>query len=186
MLPRGTAAQPIQIGNIISATRGITGVVLDLDSLPSLNNISFEFRMSPQGAFDEEAEPFTAWVSAPPPSSVTLQPSEGLEGSDRVQILWADDVISNRYLYIKIMAAGTTTAELFLGHLLGETSGPKANTFTVAFADITSIRESVGQTVGADFRQDIDKNGTVTFADISAMRANVGAQLPQITVPASP
>ncbi len=73
----------------------------------------------------------------------------------------------------------------YIGHLLGETTGPSGSVFTVSFADITPIRGAVGSTVNASSTVDIDKNGTVAFADISAMRPNVGAQLTIITIPAS-
>jgi len=70
----------------------------------------------------------------------------------------------------------------YLGHLLGETTGPDGGTFTVSFADITPIRSAVGQAVDAGNHTDIDKSGTVSFADISSMRPNVGGQLRQIII----
>jgi hypothetical protein len=73
----------------------------------------------------------------------------------------------------------------YIGHLLGETTGPANGVYTVSFSDITEIRNVVGQSVNASSIADIDKNGTVSFADISLMRPNVGNQLSNITIPAS-
>jgi len=93
----------------------------------------------------------------------------------------------NRWLRISVLATEDTglvePAVYYVGHLLGETTGPVGEVFTVSFADITPIRAEVGQTVDATSIADTDKNGTVSFADISAMRGNVGTQLKQISVP---
>jgi len=186
LIQPSSVAQQVQQGNLINSNRGINGVVLDLNGLSNLNDLTLEYKMSPQGAFDEGANPISGWADAPAPTSVTLQPGQGQNGSDRVLVVWADNAIASRYVCIRGSFGGNVLFERYLGHLLGETTGPSNNSFTVAFADITPIRGEVGATVGASSLTDIDKNGTVSFADISAMRGNVGAQLTQITIPANP
>lgn len=185
LLQRGATSQAVSLSNLTNSSRGINGIVLDFDRLNALNDLTFEYKMSPTGAFDEAAFPITSWVDAPPPSAATLYPAEGTGGSDRVLIQWANNSIENRYLCVRVLFGSQVIGEYYLGHLRGETTGGTPPTpFTVAFADITPIRADVGQTVAAGSDSDIDKNGTVSFADISSMRGNVGAQLTQITVPA--
>jgi len=172
--------------NLISSSRGINGVAFDIDSLPGTPTAAdFEFQFSPQGAFVEGDHPPSGWVEATVPSSVTIVPG----APDRVIIRWPDHAIANRWLRITVKAnaiTGLTAPEVYyIGHLLGETTGPSGSVFTVSFADITPIRSAVGSTVNASSPVDIDKNGTVAFADISAMRGNVGAQLTIITIPAA-
>ncbi|MBX3422509.1 MAG: hypothetical protein KF752_13225 [Pirellulaceae bacterium] len=187
LIQRGAA--PVQVGliNLTNDTRGLTGVVLDFDNLASLSDLSLEYKMSPTGAFNEGANPVSGWANAPAPTSVTLHPDLAeAGGNDRVRILWADGAIANRYLCIKA-TVGENTRELYVGHLRGETTGPDATpTFTVSLADITEIKNTVAQIVGAGGLTDIDKNGTVAFADITAMRDNISAQLTRITIPANP
>jgi hypothetical protein len=93
----------------------------------------------------------------------------------------------NRWLRVTLKTTPNTglleDQVYYLGHLLGETTGTSNGIFTVAFADITPIRSSVGQNVDASSVSDIDKNGTISFSDISSMRSSVGNQLRQVTVP---
>ncbi|MBX3423472.1 MAG: hypothetical protein KF752_18105 [Pirellulaceae bacterium] len=187
LIQRSNNPQQIGLVNLTNDSRGLNGVVLDFDNLASLNDISLEYKMSPQGAFNEGAHPVSGWEGAPAPTSVTLHPDLAeAGGNDRVRILWANNAIQNRYLCIKV-TIGSTSVELYIGHLLGETTGPDAlPVFTVSFADITQIKNTVAQIVDAGGLTDIDKNGTVAFADITAMRNNVSAQLTRITIPANP
>jgi hypothetical protein len=180
-------SQPTTLGfdNLINTSRGINGLVFDIPNLPEgLSAADFHFHMSPQGAFVEGNHPPASWETAPPPSSVTVIPGS----TPRVLIEWPDNAIRNRWLRIGILANENTglfePEYYYIGHLMGETTGPTAGVYTVNFADITGIRSAVGQTVNAGSLFDIDKNGTVTFSDISAMRSSIGIQLTNITVSA--
>lgn len=186
LVKEGTGPQLLTYDNLINTSQSINGIVFDIENLPDAGILSvedFEFQMSPQGAFDVGANPPANWQAAPAPSSLTVTPGS----PDRVLIQWPDQSIMNRWLRITVLAneeTGLAQPETYyIGHLLGETTGPSDGVFTVSFADITPIRAEVGQTVDASSITDIDKNGTVSFADISAMRGNVGKQLTQISIP---
>lgn len=182
----GNGPQLLGPTNLTNSAAGINGIVLDIQQLPAAANLSnddFEFQYSPEGAFDAGANPPSGWQAAPAPASISVTSGD----PDRVLILWPAGTIMNRWLRVTILNNDDTgllaPASYYIGHLLGETTGPNEGTFTVSFADITPIRSDVGSTVDASSNSDIDKNGTVSFADISAMRGNVGAQLTQITTP---
>jgi subtilisin family serine protease len=171
--------------NLINSSRGINGLVFDVQySVPTVNADDFSFQMSPTGAFNEGDHPVSGWELAPDPTSVTVTPHG--TGS-RIAITWPDNAIANRWLRVTVLANANTglpeNEVYYVGHLLGETTGPSGGVFTVSFADISPIRSAAGSTVNAGSPVDIDKNGTVSFADISAMRSNVGAQLTIITIP---
>lgn len=176
----------LSLDNLISSSRGVNGVVFDIENLGNggaLSASDFEVQVSPQGAFDAGSNPPAGWGAGPAPSSVTV-----VAGTpSRVRVEWPNNSISNRWLRLTVKAnanTGLTSPETYyVGHLLGETTGLSGTVYTVAFADITPIRSQVGSTVDASSIVDIDKNGTVAFADISAMRANVGAQLTNVTIP---
>jgi ELWxxDGT repeat protein len=188
----GAEPQTLTYDNLINTSRGINGLVFDIQNLPggpsaNLTVVDFEFQMSPTGAFTEANHPPANWSNAPVPSSISV--IAGTEGSpDRVVLQWPDNAIANRWLRMTVKATantGLTQPEVYyIGHLLGETTGAPGGVYTVSFADITPIRSAVGQSVSASSIHDVDKNGTVSFADISAMRPNVGAQLTNITIPA--
>jgi hypothetical protein len=180
------APQTLGYNNLINSSRGINGLVFDIDNLAgSVTASDFQFQMSPIGVFNESIHPPGNWENAPAPSTVTV-----LAGSpSRVAIVWPNNSIANRWLRVTIKAnsnTGLASPEVYyIGHLLGETTGLSGSVFIVAFADITPIRSAVGSTVNASSPADIDKNGTVSFNDISTMRSNVGVTLTAITIPAS-
>ncbi len=186
LILRGGDPQLMELANMINSSQGINGLVLDFDGLSSIADINFEFTMSPQQDFDELSNPTTSWQAAPIPSAVTWLPEAGEGGSNRVQIEWPDQSIENRYLCVRAIHLSNTIAELYVGHLRGESTGASSVVFAVSFADINLIRAAIGQDADAGSSADIDKNGQVTFSDISAMRTNVGSVLTQITIPAIP
>lgn len=186
LLEESSEPQQLGLANLINSSQGITGLRLDVQDLPgNVSPSDFEFQWSPQGAFDEGLNPPAAWEVAPLPSQVSTIAGE----PSQVVLLWPSGAIVNRWLRMTVLAnTNTGLAEskvYYLGHLMGEITGPDASVFTVSFADISQIRLAIGQIVNASETADIDKNGIVNFADISAMRANVGWQLPAITVSAS-
>lgn len=182
----GSGPTALGYNNVINTSRGINGLVFDIQDLGNggaLSATDFEVQVSPTGAFDANANPPAGWAAGPAPSAVTV-----IAGSpDRVLVEWPNNSIMNRWVRVTLKAnanTGLTAPETYyLGHLLGETSGLSGSVYTVAFADITPIRSDAGQTVNANSITDIDKTGTVSFADISAMRPNVGAQLSNVTIP---
>jgi hypothetical protein len=186
-----TESQALTIANLINSQQGITGVgflIQDLAQPDAIGESDFEIQVSPQGIFDQGSNPLVSWPVGPAPSSIAVSQA----ATDQVLLVWADNQIENRWLRITLKATENTglpePVVFYVGHLLGETTGIDIDTtaFTVAFADISLIRGSVGSVVSSGDRADINKNGTVAFSDISAMRANVGAQLSNIVVPLDP
>lgn len=182
----GPSSMVLGLEHLINSSRGINGLVFDLENLPGqLTDDDFMFQTSPQGVFSQTSNPPDIWAAAPQPISVTT-----LGGSpSRVLIQWWDGAILDRWLRVTILANSNTGLEapevFYIGHLRGETTGPENGVFTVSFSDISLIRQSVGQVVDAGNTSDLDKSGTVSFADIQAMRSNVGSQLTRVIVPAS-
>jgi hypothetical protein len=186
LVQEGSGPTVLGMNNLTNAAAGINGIVLDIQDLPQSSGLDaddFVFQLSPGGAFDSGANPPAEWQAAPAPSSISVTPGEPA----RVLVEWPSGSIMNSWLRVTVLANEETglsePVTYYVGHLLGETTGPTEGFFTVSFADITPIRSEVGQTVDASSVTDVDKNGTVAFADISSMRGNVGAQLTQITVP---
>lgn len=181
----GAGVGTLTFGQLLNTSQGLNGVGFSIQNLAAPGALSasdFDFQISPTGSFSEAGNPPAGWAAAPAPASISVvtgAPSE-------VRIRWNDNDIRNRWLRVTIKATVNTglaaDETYYIGHLLGE-SGPAANPYTVAFADITPIRAGVGSSVSASSALDIDKNGTVAFADISAMRSNVGTQLTNITIP---
>jgi hypothetical protein len=85
LLPGQTAT----FANYTSFSRGINGIMVDINNHPSPGSITavdFEFRVG------NNNDPNT-WALAPAPSSVSVRTGEGAGGSDRITILWPDNAI---------------------------------------------------------------------------------------------
>ncbi|HAC93030.1 MAG TPA: hypothetical protein DCF63_20725 [Planctomycetaceae bacterium] len=183
LIQRGVALQTVQLGNIISSTQGINGVVLDFDNLAALNNITLEYKWSPQNVFTQA---IADWAAVSAPATTALLPDAGQGGSDRVRITWPNGSIVDRYLCIKVIYDGVTIAELYLGHLRGEMTGASAGKFTVLVGDILAVRTDLSLPKTAIGRTDVDKSGTVLVQDILDTRSNLSKELTQVDVPALP
>ena len=123
LLPVGMAT----FANYTSYSRGINGVMIDMEGLsrpPGVND--FQFRMGndnkPYG--DDPDSWHDDWPWAPTPTSITVRAGAGTEGSDRVTLLWADNLIQKRWLQVTVRATSTTgLAEddvFYLGNAVGE------------------------------------------------------------------
>lgn len=183
LIQRGASLQTAQLTNIISSSQGINGVVLDFDELADLNDITLEYKMSPQNVF---ATPVASWSDVPAAPTATLLPNAGQAGSDRVLLTWANGTITDRYLCIKVIYDGNTIAELYLGHLRGEMTGASGGKFTVLVGDILAVRTDLTQAKTASGRTDVDKSGTVLVQDILDTRSNLAKELTQVEIPANP
>lgn len=182
----GSSTQPLDFSNLINTTRGINGLVFDVANLPAttLDAADFQFQWSPQGAFEEAANPPASWQTAPSPSLINVLPGE----TPRIVLEWPDQSIMNRWLRVTIKAnarTGLAQPEVYyLGHLLGETTGPSEGKFTVLVADVLQIRSALSSPTNASSILDLDKSGVVLVSDILAARSQLSQQLTQISIPA--
>lgn len=182
----GSTPQLLGLNNLINSTRGINGLVFDINNLPgAVTAGDFVFQMSPTGAFGEIVNPVGSWEVAPEPSSVTVQGGT----PSRVLVTWPNNTIANRWLRVTVKAnanTGLAAPEVFyVGHLQGESTGPDGGKFTVLVADILAIRAALTQSAAASSIVDLDKSGVVLVADILAARSQLTQELTQITIPAS-
>ncbi len=126
--------------NITSFTRGINGIIIDLNNNgggthANISASDFVFKMSAVAGTDA-ANP-ESWVAAPAPAAVQVSIGGGITGSDRVEITWATGSIVNRWLEVGIkdnaqtgLAAsgnninGTSVGDIFFwGNRVGDGNG---------------------------------------------------------------
>ncbi|MBI3837507.1 MAG: hypothetical protein HY288_06200 [Planctomycetia bacterium] len=181
--------------NLTSYSRGIDGIVVDISgSHPDIMSGDFTFKVGNNNAPG-------SWTAAPAPLSVTVLAGGGAaSGSDRVEILWADNVIQQQWLEVIVAAdrnTGLATSDVFFfGNEIGDTGA--SNTATVA--KVTSLDVTGAQTHGAslkanipstniyDFNRDAQVNSQdVTIAQTHGTSNKTGLQLfnaPSISPPA--
>ena len=177
LLPGGTAA----FANYISYSRGINGVMVDIDNLPGTPTASdFVFKVG------NDSAP-AGWATAPAPSSIAVRAGAGVSGSDRVSIIWADNAIQNQWLQVTVLATANTGLSapdvFYWGNLIGDATGDgdvtpsdeimvrdNPHTLSVNPATITRM---------CDFNRDRKAGPT----DAIIVRDNGGQNLILITVP---
>ncbi len=163
--------------NISSYSRGINGVMIDVLGLPLATTLAptdFVFRVG------NDNSPLS-WALAPAPVSVTVRRGAGVSGSDRVELVWANNAIQKQWLQVTLTASlrtGLAIADVFyFGHALGDTGlGNSATQAIVSVTDELGARNHP-QTLAANIpitnSYDFNRDGQVNTTDSLTARNNV-------------
>jgi hypothetical protein len=164
LLPGQTAT----FANYTSYVRGINGIMVDiLNPGGALTAADFTFRAG------NTLTPST-WPAAPAPVSVVNRPGAGAGGSTRVEIIWADYAIRNKWLQVTVKAgANTGLGEddvFYFGNAAGESGNNPANTY-VDGSDMTAARDNPGA-AGITHPYDYNRDGLINTTDMAIARDN--------------
>ena len=169
--------QSISPGQYTSYTRGINGIMIDVEELPpgaTLSADDFEFRVGNNG------QP-ASWRAAPAPRSVSVRSTPGAPNTSRVTLNWRDRSIRNTWLAVTVRAnadTGLTAADVFyVGNLIGDTGNDPGRVATVSAEEVAAAGENLSRDAAPDNPFDVDRNGRVTRADARAARRNLNAAL---------
>ncbi|REK09040.1 MAG: hypothetical protein DWQ37_19470 [Planctomycetota bacterium] len=175
---------PATFDSISSYSRGINGVMVDVDSpAGTLTLADFTFKMSEQSGANNTP---STWSAAPAPSGFSVRPGAGVDGSDRVVIVWNNNAIENRWLEVTVEGndaaggfntnTGLLASDLFyFGNRIGDTgSGTASLALTTALDEIT-VRTNMGFGASITNLLDFDRSGLVTAFDSVLSRNNLGA-----------
>jgi glucose/arabinose dehydrogenase len=179
LLPGAGAAR---FANVSSYSRGVNGVMVDIGSVHgSITAADFIFRVGNNNS------PST-WTNASAPASVSVRVGGGVSGSDRVEIVWADNVIQKKWLQV-ITRASTNTGlpqnpnlpagqadAFFFGHALGDTgAGDTTINAVVNAIDEGGARNNpqvVGNNIPLTNLYDFNRDGIVNAVDEGISRNN--------------
>jgi ELWxxDGT repeat protein len=169
--------QAASFGNVTSYTRGINGLMVDVNDLPGeVTAADFEFTVV-------SVEGVASRVVAPAPKSVTVRRGAGAGGSDRVTLVWADDLaVRNAWLSVTLKAnahTGLAQDDVFsFGNLIGETGdGASAGTLRVNALDLGAVKRALNTASTLDGRYDFNRDGRVNALDLGAVKANLNRSL---------
>jgi len=172
--------------NYTNYVHGINGVIVDIADLggaPSTDD--FAFRVG-------NVEDVESWQDAPAPEELSVRLGEGVDGSDRVTITWANGAIKNRWLEVTTQAtAATGLADpdvFYFGNAVGETGGSTSNAMVTLTDEIVTRNARTGLLNRAeiDARCDFNRDGLVNVTDrviVRSNRTNLGSALKLITAP---
>ena len=132
--------QAAGFNNYTSYLGGINGIMIDLQDpgdAPSLSASDFEFRVGNDHTPDD-------WQLAPSPSQILVRPGAGVDGSDRVTIVWPDQVIQKSWLQVTVKSnaiTGLSSDEVvYWGNAIGEVGNSPASAF-VDGTDLATVED---------------------------------------------
>jgi len=183
LLPGQTAA----FGHYTSSSRGLNGVMVDIAGLAGTPTAAdFTFRVGNSNTPD-------SWGPAPSPSSVTVRTGAGIDGSDRVTLIWPDNAIQKQWLQVTVLATANTGLAIpdvfYFGNAIGDT-GDSAVNAQVNVLDEAAIRAHPRNFLSPapiDWAWDINRDRNVNVQDEAIARAHSTSflnALKLITVPA--
>ncbi len=159
--------------NYTSYMRGINGVMVDVTEVPD----GFVPTASDFAFFVGNDRTPGNWDAAPMPLEVTLSEDAGVDGSDRVTIVWDDYAVTNKWLQVTVRAASFGLADddvFYFGNAAGE-SGNSADDARVTVVDLllarNNGRSSLSQ-VDVDFPYDYNRDAQVDATDVLVARNN--------------
>lgn len=154
--------------NYTNYSRGINGIIIDLVSLPGTPTADdLEFRVGNNNSP-------TSWSGIPAfsVSTVTLRRGVGIQGSDRLTVVFADNTIRNQWLQVKVLATprtGLASEDVhYWGHQAGEV-GNETGLTRVNTADTSRIAANFTGFVSANVenRFDLNRDARVNTQDYS-------------------
>lgn len=185
--PDKSALLPGQTGafaNYSSFYRGINGIVIDIAGLPAgatLSVADFAFK------YGNNNTP-GSWSTVPDPPSVSVRRGAGTGGSDRVTLIWADDVVPNgNWLQVTVKGNGRTGLAADDVFYFGCATGEVGNSETdakVNSQDVTIIRNNYTGfgTALIDNPYDLNRDRHVNSQDVTICRNHYSGFSPMLLV----
>jgi hypothetical protein len=172
-----------------SYSRGINGVMVDVaDAAGTLTLADFTFKVGTSSTV-------SGWANAPAPSGFSVRAGAGVGGSDRVEIIWANNAIQNSWLQVIVEGndslggnntnTGLATSDRFyFGSRVGDSGSGTPVSAVTNLTDEQAARNNAGAGASVTNLYDYDRNGNVQLADSISSRSNVGTTVKiSLTVP---
>ncbi len=135
LLPGGTGS----FANYTGSSLGINGIMIDVAALPAGMPAASDFTFK----IGNDNNP-SGWSTSVPAPVVSVRRGAGTGGSDRVELVWADNAIQNTWLQVTVLAdaaTGLASPDVFyFGNQIGETGNDPSNTFVDA-GDFVAVRD---------------------------------------------
>ena len=148
--------------------KGINGIMVDIAGLPNpagLSAADFAFKVG------TGSDP-SAWDPAPAPQGVTVRQGAGLNGSDRVTIIWANEQITGTWLQVTVLAnpnTGLASQDVFyFGNLPADFNSDGV----VDYLDLGALATKYRNTVGSLSQGDANGDGVADYLDLGILASN--------------
>jgi ELWxxDGT repeat protein len=164
--------------NVTSYSRGLNGLMIDVAGLPVIDALL-------------DADDFD-FDGAGAPVSVTVRPGAGVNGSDRVTLVWRDynpldasplpQALANGWLTVTVKAnahTGLAHPDVFsFGNLIGETgdSGGAAG-WRVSALDLGAVKKALNSAAGVTATTDFNRDGRINALDLALAKRELNRSL---------
>ena len=176
--------QPLTFSNVISYSRGINGVIIDV--FPAVvrpltaDDFTFEFAGAPDP---------THWAPAPAPELIELRLSPIPELPARIVLTWPDGAIQNGWLRVTVKAnehTGVLADDVFtFGNLVGETGDGIAPAWRVNALDLAAVRRALNAAGTLATPTDFNRDGRTNALDLAIVKRSLNQPLPPPPAPAA-
>ena len=179
--------------NVSGYARGINGVMVDVEHLASdtLSADDFVLRVG-----NDLSDP-SAWPAAPAPSQITIRRGAGVNGTDRITLVWPDGAIRNAWLQVTILDTadtGLSAPDVFsFASLAGDSAAMPAeligaNPLGINRWDLIATRRALSgrRPVGISSGLDHNRDGRVNARDLLVVRQNLASRLERVQAPGLP
>ena len=168
LLPGGTAG----FVNYTSYRRGINGIMVDVAGLAGTPTTDdFQFKVG------NNADP-DGWAEVIEEPAITVREGAGVDGSDRITIVWPDNAVEKQWLQVTVLATEDTALAdddvFYFGNAVGET-GNSPTDAKVNSTDEIGVRGNPHFLIPAaiDDAFDFDRNRRVGSLDQVIARRNI-------------
>lgn len=153
-------------------SRGLNGIMIDVANLPAGTDLGAQDFQFKTGTGSGPSQ----WTNAPAPSSVTVRRGAGVNGPDRVTLLWSDNAIQNGWLRVTVLPTSRTGLQrpdvFYFDNLVGDTLDNPAAAAMNAL-DLGRIRAAQLQSSQpVTSRMDLNHDGRVNAVDPGISRSN--------------
>ena len=162
---------PATFAHYTSYSKGINGLFIDIADLGSTQLVSSDFGFATgNSSVASDYQP----LGIDP--AITVRAGAGVNGSDRVTLIFPDGSVTQTWLQVTVKANAATGLAIddvfYFGNVIGETGNSDDAAVNLSDVSLARTNQSGFGSVGIDSIYDFDRNGRVNLADLSLARTN--------------
>ena len=162
---------PATYANYTNYSKGINGLFIDIADLGSAQLAASDF-----GFATGNSSAASGYQPLGIDPVITVRSGAGVNGSDRVSLIFPDGSVTQTWLQVTVRANAATGLDVddvfYFGNVIGETGNASNAVVNLSDVSLTRTNQSGFGSVGIDSRYDYNRDGRVNLSDLSLARTN--------------
>ena len=162
---------PATYANYTNYSKGINGLFIDIADLGSTQLTASDF-----GFATGNSSVASGFQSLGIDPVITVRAGAGVNGSDRVSLIFPDGSVTQTWLQVTVRANAATGLDVddvfYFGNVIGETGNSGNAVVNLSDVSLTRTNQSGFGSVGIDSLYDYNRDGRVNLSDLSLARTN--------------